>query len=894
MKEITLTINGKQVKGWEGDNVLEICQKNDIYVPTLCHHEGLTNAGSCRMCVVEIENERRPVPSCMYPARDGLVVQTDTEKIKKYRKVILELLIAEHDHDCSQCENNGRCELQELLELYEVENTPFPITRTPALIDDSSPVILRDNNKCILCGRCIRACEETSRHRILSFADRGYRTFVAADLNEMLGDCNCLHCGACVQACPTGALRPISARGQGVEKEFTRIQTTCSSCGNGCQLEMSVKDGKIVEVYGVDDGPENKGHLCIKGRFGWDYVQHPDRLTTPLIKRDGKFEKTSWDEALDLVAAKFKEIKEKHGSKAIGGIASAKCSNEDNFVFQKFMRACLGSNNVDFCTRWCHTPSAVALSRAFGSGAMTNSIRDCDQSDVVLIAGFNPTETSPVLADFIKTQVLHNGLKLIVVDPREIEIADYAEIVIRPKIGTDAAWINGMMNVIMAEDLWDHEFVENRTENFEEFSKLIPEYTPEKVESITDVPKEQIIAAARLYGNAKAASIMFSMGITQHIRGTDNVGALCNLAMLTGNIGRAGTGVNTISKQNNGQGAGDMGCLPNVFPGSQQVANPDLRAKFEKAWNTTDLNPEPGITEAAMVCQKGTVQGLYVLGGNPMGSGPNLANIKEVIEGMEFVVVQDIFMTETAELADVVLPGMSFAEKDGTFTNVGRRVQRIRKAIAPVGESRSEWEVLCDLSTRLGYPMSYNSPADVMDEIASLVTQYTGIHYSRLDGQGIQWPCPNDEHPGNPFLHKDKFSRGLGFFAPVEYLPPAEEPDDVYPLVLTTGKNLHHMHTGAVTRRSLPLNDLACEDCLEMNPLDAEKQGVKGSKWVKVTSRRGQMELKLRITDRVPEGVVFTTFYSQGPSINILTNDELDPQGKTPELKLSAVKIEAV
>ena len=893
MSEITLTIDDKEVKGKEGDTVLEICQANGIDVPTLCHHEGLSDVGACRMCVVEIERERRPIPSCTYPARDGLVVKTNTEQLEKYRRLLLELMVSEHNHDCSVCESDGRCELQNLINRYGIDKPRFPITESIEPIDDSSGTILRDPNKCILCGRCVRACAEISMHRILDFANRGDKTVVAADMNELLGQCGCMFCGACVQVCPTGALSPKSARFQGKDKEFTKVRTTCSGCGNGCQIELSIKDNRITKVYGVEDGPENKGHLCVKGRFGFDYVHHPDRLTTPLIKHNGKLEEASWDEALDLVASRFKELKDKYGSNALAGIASAKCTNEESYLFQKFIRTCFGTNSVDFCTRLCHTTSAVALTRAFGSGAMTNSIRDCEKSEVVLIAGFNPTETSPVLADYLKHLVKSNGLKLIVVDPRATDITEYSELWLRPKIGTDAAWINGMLNVIINEDLYDHEFVENRTEGFDEFRKPIPEYTPEKVEEITGIPKQKTMAAARLYALADRASIMFSMGITQHIYGTDNVAALCNLAMLTGNVGREGTGVNTISKQNNGQGAGDMGCLPNIYPGAQLVTDPKINEKFERAWGAK-LSSEIGLTESEMICDKGKIKGLYIMGGNPMRSGPNLNKVREVLGNLDFLVVQDIFLTETAKLADVVLPGVSFVEKDGTFTNVGRRVQRLRKAIPEIGQGRQEWEIISDISQRMGYPMSYHSPEEIMEEIASLTPPYGGIHYDRLDSHGLQWPCPNRDHQGTAYLHKDRFSRGKGLFTSVEYHPPAESPDAEYPFVLTTGKNLYHLHTGAVTRRSAPLHDLAREDFLEMNPLDRRKIGITDTNRVRVISRRGQIEIKLKITDRVPEGTVFATFHSTEPGVNILTNEAWDPLGKVPELKLSAVKVEAI
>lgn len=895
MNEITLTINDKQVKGKEGDTILDVCRANDIYIPTLCHLDGLSDVAACRVCVVEIERERRLMPACTYPARDGLVVRTHTEKVERYRRLVLELLLCEHEHNCLVCEKNGDCELQDLIYRYGIDRIRFPVNKSVEPIDDSSPAISRDLNKCILCGRCVRACAEIACNQVLSFASRGDRTFISAELSQPLGETRCLADGACIQACPTGALTEKSARFQGRSWESKKVQTTCPYCGVGCQIELNIKDNKIIRVYGVKDGPDNKGHLCVKGRFGLDYVQHPDRLTTPLIKCDGEFEEASWDEALDLVATRFGELKERYGSDALAGLSSAKCTNEENYLFQKFIRACIGTNNVDHCARLCHASSVVGLVAAFGSGAMTNSIREFEESDVVLVIGSNTTENHPVIGDHLKGLVKTNKIKLIVADPRAIELTEYAEIWLQQRNGTDVALLNGLMNVIINENIYDKEFVENRTENFEAFKKVILGYTPERVEDITGVPREKLIAAARMYAEAGNGSIIYAMGITQHTTGTDNVVSVANLAMLTGNVGRPGTGVNPLRGQCNVQGACDMGALPTVYHGYQSVADENVRVILEDAWKAK-LPQKPGLTVIEMVNAAviGHLKAMYIMGENPMLSDPNLNHVREGLENLDFLVVQDIFLTETAELANVVLPGVSFAEKDGTFTNTGRRIQRIRKAIPEAGQSKEDWEIIQEISRRMGYPMSYLSPAEVMDEIASLTPAYGGIYYDRLDGQGLQWPCPTRDHPGTPYLHKAKFSRGKGHFTPVDYRSPAELPDEEYPFLLNTGRIRPQFHTGSMSRRSEVLREIAPEGLIEVNPVDGKKLKVKDNDWVVVSSRRGQIKTRVKITDRVSEGAVFMTFHFKESAANLLTNDALDPVAKIPEYKVAAVKVEGI
>lgn len=675
--------------------------------------------------------------------------------------------------------------------------------------------------------------------------------------------------------------------------KYENILTTCPYCGAGCNLYLQVLDGELVGVLPCKSHVVSQGKLCIKGWNAHEFVYSKDRLTKPLIKRDGTFVEISWDEALDTIAKKFQECMKKYGPDSIGVLSSAKCTNEENYLIMKFARAVLGTNNVDHCARLCHSSTVVGLVASFGSGAMTNSIGELENSDCILVTGSNTTEQHPLVVRYIM-RAKEKGAKLIVVDPRAIPLTHFADFHLRQRPGTDVAWINGFMNVIINEGVEDRKFIEERTEGYEEMAKTVRKYTPEYVEDITGIAKEDLIEAAVTYAKADRASIVYSMGITQHTTGVDNVRSCANLAMITGNVGIPSTGVNPLRGQVNVQGACDLGALPNVYSGYQSVTDKKIRAKFEEAWKTK-LPPRSGLTVVEMINEAydGNMKMMYIMGENPMLSDPDINHVGEGLNNLEFLVVQDIFLTETAQLADIVLPAASYAEKDGTFTATDRRVQMVRKAIEPFGESRPDWQIICNLARRMGsMEFEYSSPADVMDEIVSLTPIYRGIVYERLSETGLQWPCPSKDHPGTPYLHKGRFSRGKGSFAALEFKEPAELPDEDYPLILTTGRIMFHFHTGTMTRRTEILNREVPTGYVEVNPVDAEKLGVADGELVLVQSRRGEISIKALITERVPQGVIFIPFHFAECAANVLTNPALDPVAKIPEFKVAAVRIE--
>jgi formate dehydrogenase (NADP+) alpha subunit len=893
-KENIIVINGTDYEFFPGETILKVAQRNGIDIPTICYLEGCTPTGACRMCVVEVKGARNLLPSCATPAVPNMVVETESERVVRSRRINIELLLAAGNHNCLTCEANGNCRLQELAYKYKVEKVRFPQSAQRYPTETENAFIVRDFSRCILCGRCVQACNDVQVNNAISYGYRGSGTKIVARGDLPLHMSDCVFCGECVQACPVGALVEKQSRFMARQWEEEQVQTTCAYCGVGCQIHLHIKDNRIVKVTGVEGAAPNFGSLCVKGRFGYDFVSDPKRLTIPLIKENGSFRKASWNEALSMVAETFSAIKQKYGADSIGVFSSAKTTNEDNYVAQKFARAVIGTNNVDHCARLCHASTVAGLAASFGSGAMTNPISDIEKSEVILVTGSNTTEAHPVISAAIKRAVEAGRSKLIVIDPRRIPLTQFATLWLRQNLGTDVAWVNGMMHVIIREELHDRNYIESRTEGFEELKKVVERYTPEYVEKITGIPADELIRAARMYGQAASASIFFAMGITQHSTGTDNVKSLANLAMLCGNVGIPGGGVNPLRGQNNVQGACDLGALPNVFSGYQPVSDPIIRERMAEAWKVESLPSSPGLTITEMVegAGKGEIKALYIIGENPLVSDPDLNHVEEAFQGLEFLVVQDIFLSDTAKLADVVLPSASFAEKDGTFTNTERKVQRVRKAIDLPGAARGDWEIVCDLSSRMGYPMDYQDSEAIMREMAAVTPSYAGVTYDRLDHEDIYWPCTSAEHRGTPRLHVDKFTRGRGLFHAIDYIPPAEMPDVQYPLFLTTGRVLYHFHTGTMTMQSDGLNDMVPECFVEIAPSDANRYEVKEGDVLRVSSRRGEITAKAQISHKAVQGTVFIPFHFAKAAANRLTNAALDPVAKIPEFKVCAVKIE--
>lgn len=901
-KQITISIDGRSVIANKGDNLLKVALDNGFDIPNLCYNRKITPTAACRLCLVKIEGIKGFVTSCNVTISEGMEVTSTDNEIEQLRRSILDMILSTHNDDCISCVKDGDCQLQDLAFKYNLakeDRKLKPIWSTLKKYSDNSSYVLDyDATRCIQCERCVKACSEIQGKGVISSINRGIHSQVVTGFHSRK-DSECDGCGECVQMCPVGALtnKPIYSsikrlREKDIDK---RIQTTCPFCGVGCQLDVSIKNDNIVKVDGVDEIP-NYGKTCVKGRYALDFVKNEKRIKTPLIKKNGKFVSVSFEEAIAFSAKKLAVLKKKHGSDAIAGLSSARCTNEENFVFQKFMRAVIGTNNVDHCARLCHASTVAGLATTLGSGAMTNSIAEIEFADVILVTGSNTTETHPVIATLIKRAVLFNDAKLIVVDPRKIDLVKYATLWLRQNNGSDVAWVNGFINVIIGNKLQDKSFINKRTEGFEELKEIVSKYSPEKVEEYSGIPASKLIEAAKLYASAGKASIIYSMGITQHATGTNNVKSMANLSLLTGNLGKKSAGVNPLRGQNNVQGACDLGALPNVYPGYQKVTDAAAQKKFEKAWGVP-LSNSVGLTVTEILngACKGTVKALYIMGENPMVSDPNITHVKKALESLDFIICQDIFMNETTQFADVVFPAASFAEKEGAFTNTERRILPIHKLIAPLGDSKPDWEIVQAIATAMGFKMNYQSIKDILDEINILTPQYTGITYDRImNGEKLQWPCPTKDHPGTKYLHKDQFARGKGLFTALEYEPPKETPCDEYPFVMSTGRNLFHYHTGTMTRKTTVLPQFNSGPYVEMNKEDLLKLNVQDGDDVKVSTRRGTIITTALETSRVIKGNVFIPFHFAEAAANMLTNDVIDPIAKIPELKVCSCRIEPV
>ena len=890
---VNVMVDGKLVEVPKGSAVIDATKQAGAKVPTLCylelHHKMTGLNASCRVCVVEVSGRKNLAPACSTPVTEGMEILTTSDRIAAARKVLIELLLSDHEQDCLICGKAGNCKLQDLCFEYDIKESPYGGMTNSFPLDESNEFYTRNMNKCVNCRRCVTTCSTYQCTEAIDFAGRGFGARIAAPFDDDIKNSVCVSCGNCVSVCPVGALQ-VKSRVKFRTWEVTRTKTTCSYCGVGCEMELLVKDNRVVGVE-PSNGAANSGLLCVKGRFSYNFINHPDRLKTPLIRKNGKLVEASWDEAYDLIADRFKATKAAYGAEAFAGLASARVTNEENYLFQKLVRVVFGTNQIDHCARLCHASTVSGLATTLGSGAMTNSIDEVLNSDVIFVTGSNTTETHPVIGAKIR-QAKQNGAIIIVAEPRKIDLAADADVFLQITPGTNVALFNGLMNVILEEGLQDKEFIAERTEGFAELLEVITKYPAEKVAKICGINAEELKKAARLYAKADKAAIFYSMGVTQHSTGTNGVMGISNLALLCGNIGKESAGINPLRGQNNVQGACDVGCLPGDLPGYQKVADPQVIEKFEKAWGVK-LSDQPGLTVTEIVGKAGTgkIKFLYIMGENPMISDPDLTHVEQALKNTGFLIVQDIFLTETAQLADLVLPAASFAEKDGTFTNTERRVQRVRKAVSPPGEAKADWVILMEIMNKLGYAKTYHSAASIMEEIAEVTPQYGGISFTRLEHETLQWPCPNADHKGTRYLHKDGIARGKGLFKAAEYQTSAELPDTDYPYLLTTGRILYHYHTNTMTGKEKGLMNLHPGSFIEMSPIAAKNLGVKDGEKVTVTSRRGEVTSLARVTGKIKDNVVFMPFHFADGAANVLTNNVLDPIAKIPELKVCAVNI---
>ena len=904
---VEFKINGKAVTATSSESILEVAKRHDIEIPHLCYSQELRADGNCRACMVEIEGERVLQPSCVRTPAEGMVVNTNNERALHSQRLVLELL----QSDMAEREYTLNSELDQWSQKLNIGLPRFKC-RTQPQDDISHPAIAVNLDACIQCTRCVRACREEQNNDVIGYAWRGTHSQIVFDLDDPMGDSSCVGCGECVQACPTGALMP--SNDVGLEKPDRAVNSTCPYCGVGCLLTYNIKDEKIIYVEGRD-GPANKNRLCVKGRYGFDYIHHQGRLTKPLIRKQGVpkttnlenlkrenifdyFREATWDEALDFAASGLVKIRDEFGPNALAGFGSAKGSNEEAYLFQKLVRTGFRTNNVDHCTRLCHASSVAALLEGIGSGAVSNQVEDVDKAEVIVVIGSNPTENHPVAATFMKNAV-RNGKTLIVIDPRRTELARHAKYFLQFKPDTDVAMLNAIMHSIIKQDLVDKDFIKTRTEGFVELEKHLQDYSPEQMEKICGIPAETLHKVARVYASSKASIIFWGMGISQHIHGTDNSRCLIALSLMTGQIGRPGTGLHPLRGQNNVQGASDVGLIPMVFPDYQPVDNPDAHARFENLWNTS-LDNKPGLTvvEIMDAVTNGDLHGMYIMGENPAMSDPNLNHARKALASLKHLVVQEIFMTETAWFADVLLPASAFPEKTGTFTNTDRRVQLGRQAILPPGEAKQDLWIIQEIAKRMGLTdWKYNNASDVYQEMQQGMDSIKGLTWDRLEQEdSVTYPCENEGDPGQSIIFTEDFptESGLGKFVPAAFTNADELPDDDFPYVLITGRQLEHWHTGAMTRRATMLDAIEPVPVANLHPNDLQKIGVQAGDKIRLTSRRGSVECFARKDNGLNTGQVFMPFCYHEAAANLLTTEALDPFGKIPEFKFCALQVEHV
>ncbi|MFE5021798.1 formate dehydrogenase subunit alpha [Streptomyces sp. NPDC056656] len=896
---VSVEVDGIPVSVPEGTSVMRAAAEAGVDIPKLCATDSLEAFGSCRLCVVEIDGRRGTPASCTTPCADGMQVRTQTPKVEKLRQGVMELYISDHPLDCLTCPANGDCELQDMAGVVGLRQVRFGqdgANHLDAPKDTSNPYFDFDASKCIACSRCVRACGEIQGTFALTIEGRGFDSKVAAGAGESFMDSECVSCGACVQACPTSTLQEKSVVDLGMPTRS--VITTCAYCGVGCSFKAELRGDELVRMVPYKDGGANEGHACVKGRFAFGYATHPDRVLKPMVREKitDPWREVEWDEAVTTVARRMRDLQETYGTGAVGAITSSRCTNEEVYVVQKMVRAAFGNNNVDTCARVCHSPTGYGLKQTFGESAGTQDFRSVAEADVIVVIGANPTDGHPVFASRMKRR-LREGARLIVVDPRRIDLvrsphieADH-HLQLRPS--TNVAVINAMANVVVTEKLVDKNFVAERCEGYEEWAAFVarPENSPEAVEPVTGVPAGELRAAARLYAGAPNGAIYYGLGVTEHSQGSTMVMGMANLAMACGNIGRDGVGVNPLRGQNNVQGSCDMGSFPHELPGYRHVSDDAVRTVFEDLWGATLLS-EPGLRIPNMfdAAIDGSFRGLFVHGEDIAQSDPNLKHVTAALEAMELVVVQDLFLNETAKFAHVFLPGASFLEKDGTFTNAERRVNRVRAVMAPKS-GKHEWQIVTEIATAMGYPMAYEHPSQIMDEIASVTPTFGGVSFELLDKVGsVQWPCNAEAPEGTPVMHIDEFVRGKGKFVVTSYVPTNERSTRRFPLVLTTGRILSQYNVGAQTRRT---GNVAwhAEDVLELHPHDAEDRGIADGDRVTLASRVGRTTLRAMVSDRMPTGVVYTTFHHPVTGANVVTTENSDWATNCPEYKVTAVQV---